>query len=342
MNPCMQRALAFVGAVIGAGFASGREVVSFFSSYGSYSWLLILLTVLVMIALCWLCLRHSGSCDICCWCAIYPANRPVLRCVAECCILFLQMLMGGSMVSAAGHMAALALPSDGAYALGAAATIVLALLLGRCGTKPLALLSVVLAAAFVAAVVALLVFDRGEAAVSLAKQASAAQLMHGALRAVAYAALNLSLAIGVICRCGGCDCRTSGRSAVLFGLWMVGLLFISNFLCLKHPELHTSAFPLVTLLSRFGRVGFVLSLSMMYLAVLTTLSAGLYALRTGLEKHLSAWAASLLTILLPLAFSFAGFETIVERWYAPAGLLCLALVFVPLLGGRAKNIENIS
>ncbi|MGN0763091.1 MAG: hypothetical protein ACI4MK_06870, partial [Aristaeellaceae bacterium] len=32
-------AMAAVGAVVGAGFASGREIDSFFSRYGAWSWL---------------------------------------------------------------------------------------------------------------------------------------------------------------------------------------------------------------------------------------------------------------------------------------------------------------
>lgn len=342
MNLCMQQALMFVGAVIGAGFASGREVVSFFSIYGEWSWALILLTVCVMTLLCWLCLRRSGAGTGCRWCAVYPEHRPMVRRLAEGCVLFLQMLMGGSMVSAAGHMAQLAIPVRFAYALGAAVTIALALLLGLTGTKPSAMLTALLAAAFLLAAVALLIFDRGENTASLAQTPDLPRLLHGAWRSVAYAALNLSLAIGVICRCGGCSCRTSGRSTVLFGLWMVGLLFLSNFLYLKHPRVQESAFPMVMLLSRFGRAGFNLSLALMYLAILTTLSAGLYALRTGLENHMSRPAALTLSVLLPLLFSSAGFESLVERWYAPAGILCLGLVFLPMVCTGPKNFRNIS
>jgi len=83
-------------------------------------------------------------------------------------------------------------------------------------------------------------------------------------------------------------------------------------------------------LGRFGRIGHGVSLSLMYLAILTTLSAGLYALRTGLETRMSKPAAFWLTVLLPLVVSFAGFESLVDRWYAPMGILCLLLVFGPL------------
>ncbi len=41
--------LACVGAVIGAGFVSGREIYSFFTRYGEASWGLILLLSLIHI-----------------------------------------------------------------------------------------------------------------------------------------------------------------------------------------------------------------------------------------------------------------------------------------------------
>lgn len=57
---CAGGAIACVGAVIGAGFASGREVVTFFSRYGAHSWWLILLSALVMMLLCAISMREAG------------------------------------------------------------------------------------------------------------------------------------------------------------------------------------------------------------------------------------------------------------------------------------------
>lgn len=337
MDPCMQRALMFVGAVIGAGFASGREVVSFFSAYGVYSWGMILLSVGTMAALCTLCLKRAKGTEGCRWCAIYYSNSLLVRNLAEGCILLLQIIMGGSMISAAGHIFALALPMQYAYLLGVGVTIALAMLLGNANLKPMAALSSLLAASFVAAVVGLLIFDGNDQPVISMPPVSGREAAQGVLRAVAYAAMNLTISIGMICRCVDCSCRSSNRSSVQFGLLMTGLLFVSNYLYLKHPELHKVTFPMVALLARFGRAGHMVSLTLMYLAILTTLSAGLYALRTGLEVRVSKPTAICLTVLLPLAVSFAGFENLVDRWYAPVGLLCLLLVFCPLLNRRENR-----
>ena len=330
MDPCMQRALMFVGAVIGAGFASGREVVSFFSSYGAYSWGMILLSVGTMVVLCALCLKRANRVNGCHWCVIYQSDSFAVRGLAEICILFLQVIMGGSMISAAGHIVALVLPIKHAYCLGAGVTIALAMAIGNTNLKPMAVLSGLLMFTFVAAIITMLVFDGNGTKTFSPMRTSEKSAGQGFLRAVAYAAMNLAISIGMICRCSECSCRSSYRSAVLFGLLMTALLFVSNYLYLQHPELQGATFPMVDLLACFGRTGHLISLFLMYLAILTTLSAGLYALRIVMEAHLAKSTAFCLTVLFPLAVSCIGFESIVDRWYAPAGLLCLLLVFGPL------------
>ncbi len=244
------------------------------------------------------------------------------------------------MLSAAGHIAALALPFPGAYLTGLLGTMLIALVMGRCSFKPAAFVSGLLSILYVLAVLALLVFDGQDAATVQplgAKEASAS----GMMRAVAYASMNLAISIGVICRCCDCSPRVSYRSAVVFSLGITVLLFLGNILFLKHPEVSDMVFPMVGLLARFGRAGYIISLLMMYLAVLTTLSAGLAALRSGLEVYFTSGISLMLTVLLPLAASCAGFDNLVDKWYAPEGLLCLLVVFLPL-GISAGNEQKSS
>ena len=333
---CSQ-ALVFIGAVIGAGFASGREVYTFFTQYGRWSWLFILLSSAIMAMLCFLCLRKAKDCHAGHWCSLYGEKQPAGQ-WAKISLLFLDAVMGGAMISAAGHITALVVPLNGAYLLGASGTIALAFFLGSINTGPMTFLSGMLAAVHVFAAFAVLVFDRGELPAIQPVHPGFDGLLMGALASVAYASLNLALAIGIICRCSGNSCRMSCRSAVLFGLWMTGLLFISNYLFLQHPELNGATFPMVSLLSRFGAAGHVLSIAVMYLAILTTLSAVLYALRSGLEQYMPRKAAAAAAVAVPALLASAGFEGIVGRWYTPAGLLCLGLVFLPM----AKACRKIS
>ncbi|MBE5801879.1 MAG: hypothetical protein E7319_06280 [Clostridiales bacterium] len=334
----IQRAFAYLGAVIGAGFASGREIVSFFSGYGAFSWLLILCSVSLMVFFCLLCLRSSCGTDQ--WCLMYTHASPAVRSAAQGCVLLLQAVMGGSMISAAGHMTQLLWASEWAYTAGVLGTLILAVILGFANLRPLCIISSVLSAQFVLAVLAVLVFDGNDAvAVSLTTPALP-ELIQGSVRAAAYAALNMAIAIGLLCRWGECSLRSAGRSAVLFGLLMTGLLFLSNYLYLKHPELSNATFPMVVLLARFGKVGYIASVLLMYAAILTTLVAVLYAFRTGLEAYMSSGRAMLLTFLLPPAISIVGFEGIVDGLYTPVGIGCGLLVFAPLAVSCRKKARS--
>lgn len=332
---CNRYALMFVGSVIGAGFASGREVISFFSKYGQWSWMFILISSGSMTALCYLCLRKAESRNAQHWCSLYDGRQSNGHLVKGC-VLLLDAVMGGSMISAAGHITALVVPLSSAYLLGAAGTIGLAFLLGSSNARVMSFLSSLLAGVHVFSAFAVMVFDRGDTTAAILAETGFFELLTGAAGSVAYASLNLALAIGVICRCSVGSGRKSGRTAAAFGLWMTMLLFISNYLFLKHPELNNSTFPMVSLLSRFGIGGYTLSVVVMYLAILTTLSAVLYALRTGLQQYIPSGTAEIAAVCAPALLSAAGFEGLVERWYTPVGMLCLLLVFLPMMKNQRK------
>lgn len=318
-------AIACAGAVIGAGFASGREVVSFFTRYGENAWWLILLAVTAMTALCGLCLMSARRCDAAHgWCAMFERDGTG----AQICTLMLLMLTSGAMIAAAGSMAALVWAHPLAYSIGAAGTLMAAWALGGKGMRVLGGISAVLTCLlFCAAVLAMTCAPEAEDAV-LAPPAADGR---AALRAVGYAAMNVTLAIGVVCRCAHTGVENTRRFCVTFGAIMAVLLYTSNALYLRHPEVHSQPFPIVQLLRCFGREGFLLSVGLLYLSVFTTLTAVMCALRSAVQRHVRRPALRLLLALgLPLLASCAGFEGIVDRLYAPAGLVCLLLVFAPL------------
>ncbi len=327
------RALACVGAVIGAGFASGREVMVFFARYGAASWALIVLAAGAMAALCALAMRAARRARAGSWCALYPGKAEGT--LAKVCRLGLFGATGARMLPAAGELGALLVPLRAAYPLGLAATALLAWALCRGGLKPLAGLSLILAVALLGCCCAVL---------SSAGQPSArAEPPPGGARAVigviAYAGLNVAIGLGVVCECADGPPRQLCRTAALFGLMMTGLLFVSNALYLRHPELEAAPLPMVRLLGALGRAGYGIGAATLYLAVFTTLLAILRALRALTEPlPLPAAVRSALPMAPPLLFSLVGFERIVEGWYAPVGLCCLAALFAPLI--RRRNVRT--
>ncbi len=327
---CLEGALACVGAVIGAGFASGREVVSFFSRYGVHGWWLIGLSAVATTALCLLVMRRASQEGAGQWCALYGGCGAAARWGARACGVALMAVTGGAMVSAAGHLTALLWPSEWAYPLGAVGTLLLAWAVGQGSLRPLSFVSWALTAAFIAAVLTALSADGAQAPAVLPRAPGPGELGWAAVRAVCYAAMNATLAIGVLCRCAQEHGRTQCRTAVLFGLLLVMLLFLSHYLYLKHPEWMDEALPMVLVMRRFGRPGFVVSAALLYLAVFTTLCAVQCALTSAAATRLRPPAASVAAMGVTLAVSLLGFRGIVDGLYAPAGLACLVLVFGPL------------
>ena len=330
---CIKSIFACTGAVIGAGFASGREIVSFFTRYGWHAWWLLLLSSSVMTLLCWLVLRRKAVSEEE-WCSLFAAEPQWMRQTVRFCSVALMSLTGGAMVSGGGHMIALVWNHPQASVIGTVGTLVAAW--GICAGKmsPLSWLSAVLAAFFICTSITIRCFVPVSQMVQVDTLWTFPALLHAAVCAVGYAAMNMTLAIGVINRCRkeeGKICLSLG-----FGLLMLILLLVGNTLFSRYPECQDSAFPMVWLLHPMGKTGYLTGAVLMYLAILTTLTSILYAIRTALEPRVkNQWIAAIVTLGIPLAVSSIGFTGIVDNLYAPAGLACLLLVFVPLMGRNA-------
>lgn len=329
--------MACVGAMIGAGFASGREIVTFFTRYGLNSWWLMLLSVAVMTLLCMLCMRaavrYSGTE---CWCAMLEKKKIG----AKTCMALLLTMVGGAMISAAGQMVMFLWPSEWAYSLGVVVTLLLAWGAGFGQTRIFGWIGSGLICLFLVSVLWVLRCIPAETGIVLQRSLSITALLSAAVRATGYAAMNMALSIGMVCRCAGASTRETRGKSVLFGMMMAALLCISNTLYMQHPSLLDAPFPIVPLLATFGRRGFVASVGLLYLSIFTTLIAVLYALRCMVKAYVrNRCLQSILTMGLPLGLSAVGFAGIVDAWYAPAGIICMLLVFLPLAGNvrEARN-----
>lgn len=316
---------------MGAGFASGREIISFFTQYGPAGVWLILLAGALMTLLCMMCMKASAACGAECWCDLYGGGEGWQYHTARGSILLLMTLTGGAMISAAGHMISLLWYHPWSYAAGAVGTAALAWRMTYRSIRPVSWLSTVLTAVFLTAVC--LALAKAPSARNVAvPSAGKTGMFTAVIRTVGYASMNITLAIGVACRRTG---ASSGRTSILFGALMTILLLVSHTLYLRHPALTGEAFPIVRLLSTFGRSGFLLSAALLYLSVFTSLTAILFALRCGFQPWTGTFWSGILTMGIPLAASCLGFLEIVDSLYAPAGLVCLALVFGPM----AKQIH---
>lgn len=308
--------LCILGAMVGAGLASGREIMRFFTQYGPASQALILLSCAVMTALMARLMRR-GRLGLGGALAGGTAGK----------ILFWTLLLGtgGGMTAAAGELFALTLPLRHARSLGMLCTLLPGLLLARRSLTALECASRLLLPLLLAAI--LLCLRKTQTGEIAASETPAESLLLGALQALCYAGMNVLLSAEVLCEAGArCDTRTGCRGAAWCGGALCGILLLFNEALLRGPmEARQAELPMVLLLRGYGKAGFYLSAAVLYLAVITTLFAVLRAQRAlapdGRRQTL-AGAATLLTAL-------CGFERTVSVIYPVLGFFSLLMICWP-------------
>ncbi len=229
-----------LGAVVGAGLASGREVASFFVQYGMWGFAGVASAVGTLYLL-------SDS----------KPRGPLWRMLLS----LLLIATGGAMLSGAGHIAALTLPVRGASLIGGALTLALALFLSRRTATGLMWGSRGMMAAMLVLILAGMTLPPMRAV-----RVEAVPPWEGLLRGVTYGGFNAALMLPLMPRARR---RDVGTACILIAL----LLGLGCAVLLRHPALIGETMPYVQLASRFGKWGYALSAGCMYLAVLSTLMA---------------------------------------------------------------------
>lgn len=302
-------AWAIVGAVIGAGFASGREVAAFFSRYGPLSWLAVAAAVA---AIAWIGLgvmRAPGIPEA--WRDRWPGR------VWQGMFIALLAATGGAMLAGAGEIAALTVPLHGAYWMGLLSTLCLALWLSERRLTGLARLSQVLTACLIAVMALGLTLPRMRGV--RVEEASRWMLPESLLRGLCYGGFNAALASPVLDETATLLSPQAGRRCMAqASLILSVLLLLGNGVLLRHPALQGAALPYVELLGLWGRWGMLLGAAALYLAVLTTLVACLRGLSAMLRHR---WLVG-----LPALVALLGFTGAVDGLYPLLGGGCFLLL----------------
>lgn len=312
-------AWAVVGAVIGAGFASGREVAAFFSRYGALSWLAVGAAVLTIGCVSLGAMRSPGVPAA--WRGRWPGR------VWQGMFVLLLSATGGAMLAGAGEIAALTLPLHGSYWMGLLATLCLALWLSERRLTWLGHLSRALTACLLAVMALGLTLPRLRGVwVEAAPGWSALprSLLHG----LCYGGFNVALASPVLDEMSRLPRARQRRCVLQAGAVLALLLGLGNAVLLRHPALLGAALPYVALLGLWGRGGMLLGALALYLALLTTLVTCLRGLQALSRRR---WTAC-----LPIAVALLGFSGAVDGLYPLLGGGCFLLLAAKALHHAKK------
>jgi len=341
----VQAALALTATVVGAGFASGREIVRFFTQYGVLSWAGCILSAMALTALAALAARLAGKLGARDLATL--ATRALGGMVGWVGVLIhgtLVITTAGAMVAAMGELAALALPVRHAWEIGVLIALFMGCWMARKGIAAIAAVGgwLMPACLLLYALLLGLPKEATEHAPAVIPRAWAAMPL-----ALAYAAMNAALGCGVLCEVGRArDTGSILRVCALTGGMLLSLLLLANAALGRHLALvQGEALPVVALARSLGATGYWLCLVTLLLAVFSTLVALLRTLLRMLEEHLPAPAVWPVTVLAPLGAGMTGFGVLVGTVYPILGVastvVFLAMIASPLITPLKERIGTV-
>ena len=331
-------AAAILASAAGGGFASGRELVLFFSQTGPAAWAGIAFAGLAFGLLVGLIAKSAARTDS----GSFPelCHRLLGRRWARlaCGLHALLLGMGAAiMLCGAGEAAALALPVDHGFAWGAALAALIAVAVNAARRRALPLLGLMAVAAGLLLYAGLALdgrpvraYLRGDMSLALWDSLPAALLL-----ALAYGALNAGLCAPAAARWGRGEPRPAALGAICGGL-LCALLACANAAVARGGRvLLVQALPTVVLSARWGVAGFWCCVGFGYLCAVATLTANLGGL-IDLMCHARGPALIALAVAALLCAAL-GVPRAVPTAYPVAGWLCAACMAAALWGKGAKT-----
>lgn len=317
-------AFALLGGVIGAGFASGREILRFFAGHGrmanaAITCALMVLSVLFLRLPAQMEEYNAGS--LVQLCRIRLGRRFGLFCGGL--FMLLCAVTGAAMLAACAELGALLLPCRHAYAVSMGCSLLLSLLFALWGLSGIALPGALLAVMLPVLLARLCALPTGEACFlpTMTPDLPIRAITDGAV----YGALSAAQMAGMLAQLAAQPRKNRLHAVLLFTLLFGGMLHLGTAVCRRHmPAIIHQPLPFVYLSRALGASGYRLVALCMYAAALSTLCAMLRALMPAmpnLRHALDAAAACLLISLL-------GFDTLIARGYPLLGALCAGLLLV--------------
>lgn len=333
----------FIGTIIGAGLASGQEILQFFSLYGKNSFIGIAICCLLYIVfsciIVYLCYKHKFRSynDM----VIFVLGKKFGR-VTDIFLTFFIFAGNTIMISGGGAMLNEFLGFNKAVGILLMAT--LSFLVTSLSTKGLVVTNVIVVPLSIIMILLVGVFTLKQNPDSLNHiiTASIPQSKDSFLvSAILYASFNLILATGVICPMTR-EIK-SGKKFVLGcligGVVLTVLGIAINFAILTYyPGSFYSEIPTLHISKEFGYIFTLLLTGIIWLEMFSTEISNLYSLGKRMEHSfkLSYTTSVLIIILISIPVSFAGFSNLIRILYPPFG----AVSFVFIIGCLIKTLRG--
>lgn len=310
-------AAVYIGGVMGAGFASGQELVVFFVNYGRAGlWGIVLATLLLCLGT-GLILTYCAKEDASSYAHLFQRLHPRMTVFYD--LLYSVFLFIGISVMLAGIGAAASTALGGFLARSITTILILGVL--RQGASGVGKASGGLAPFLVVMLCTLATLRLKVYGIHIPYQ-----VRQGALEAAGlYASYNLGFSLAVLGSVHRAVQTNKDRWKLAIGANLaLGLCMLLLFLALStlNPLQLATAFPLAHLVAAWGPLAAVLYEVVLWSAMYSTALAHALALvsRVTESSKLSWGKTSVLVALASLAFSYLGFSTLIRVAYPLLGL----------------------
>ena len=335
--PAIKIAFAYIGTVIGAGFASGQEILRLFSVYGAYSiWPILIATFLFMFIgtrILKLGFRINSRSYKDAVKQIFGITYPLVSAY----IAVSMVLIGGAMLAGSG-----ALFEEYAgipFWIGAGVTAVVGLAVVLFGIRGILIVNTWIVPLML--IFGLFIFGctlQGSGfkqEVTPVYNANPIALIRSG---VLYAAFNLILSVGVLSSVASKvkQLRTLFIGGILGGGILGIMLFIGDYsLRGQGPGIFDFEVPMLYIIRHLGPAFSGFYVAATWGAIFTTLIANLFSVSSVIHDafNISVCTSSILVTCLCFAISFMGFSQIIAWFYPLLGVLGFALIIIMLFSG---------
>lgn len=327
--------LAYIGTVVGAGFATGQEILHFFTHYGyaSYmgvavsTWLFIIVGRKIMLLGYKLKAKSYGTLvDY-----VFGFLAPVVNIyLGISFILFCAAMF-------AGGAALFYEQFDIPYIVGAFLTAVFTLCVILNGMDGIYIINSLVVPSIIAFCILILIFTLGQVNLTIGQPVfDSIDFLSTIKSSIAYASFNIILSIGVLVPMGSTvkDVKSINIGSALGGGLLGLLIAINNFSLLQHiPDVFNREIPMLLIVEKMGSILPLIFSLIAWTEILSTAVANLFAVNTIIQdKSRGSTGLVAITITITsLIICFLGFSNIVTWFYPILGVIGFALICIILL-----------
>lgn len=346
-------ALAVVGLAVGAGFASGREVIQYFVSFGIPGLIGAVLAAALFALMCMVVLqlgsyyRASEHSEV-----FNKVTTPWLSRALDAFIIFTLFATGFVMIAGAG--ANLNQQFGAPVWFGSLLMMILVIIAGmldvRRVTEVIGVITPLIMVFIIAAGIYSFTHPSGTIT-GLTEQAAAvpSTLPHWLISSLNYVAMGFALAVSMAIVIGGdtLDPRSAGWGGLLGGATYGALLLITTFaLYLRVGEVADAEMPTLQLVNLIHPVAGTIMSAVVFGMIFNTAIGMYYALASRLSANRPERFRQTITILAILGFiiSFVGFGNLIGYLFPTIGYVGIAICAVILTGWfkeRPSIVEEI-